>query len=59
MTTPKVRGIKDRYVGVEYLMLRKIRYASTVRSGESPLMVWTSETGIRDMASELRIWPPI
>lgn len=28
-------------------------------NGDSPLIVWTSDTGIRDVASALRMWPPI
>jgi hypothetical protein len=28
-------------------------------SGDSPLIVCTNDTGMRDMASELRMWPPI
>jgi hypothetical protein len=59
ITTPSVRGMRERYVGMEYSMPRNTRYAATVNSGESPLIVCTSETGIRDVASELRICPPI
>lgn len=40
-------------------MEKKIRYAVTVISGERPLIVCTSDTGIRDIASEFRMWPPI
>lgn len=40
-------------------MSKKARYAKTVMSGESPLIVCTSDTGIRDMASEFRMCPPI
>jgi hypothetical protein len=31
----------------------------TVMSGDSPLMVWTNDTGILDVASALKICPPI
>jgi hypothetical protein len=34
-------------------------YAATVKSGDSPLMVCTSETSIREIASEESICPPI
>ena len=43
----------------EYLTLKINRYADTVMMGDNPLMVWTRETSIRDIASEERIWPPI
>jgi hypothetical protein len=36
-----------------------MRYAKTVKSGESPLIVWTNETGILEVAVEDRRWPPI
>jgi hypothetical protein len=57
--TPRVRGIRERYVGNEYWILKKMLYAMTVRSGESPLIVCTSDTGILDVASALRMCPPI
>lgn len=47
--TPKVRGIKDRYVALAYLIPRKKRYARTVNRGDRPLMVCTSDTGIFDV----------
>jgi hypothetical protein len=31
----------------------------TVKRGERPLIVWTSDTGILEVAVELRRWPPI
>ena len=34
-------------------------YAPTVRSGDSPLIVWTSDTGILEVASALNMCPPI
>ncbi len=40
-------------------MLKTKRYARTVNNGDSPLIVCTSDTGIRDVASELRMCPPI
>ena len=55
--TPKVNGIRDRYVALAYRMRKSTRYARTVKRGESPLMVWTNDTGIFDVAMELRIWP--
>lgn len=53
--TPKVRGIKERYVALAYRMRKKIRYAKTVKRGERPLIVWTRDTGICDVAMELNI----
>ena len=40
-------------------MLKIKRLATTVIRGARPLMVCTRETGMRDIASEVRIWPPI
>jgi hypothetical protein len=40
-------------------MPRKMLYAPTVSSGDRPLIVCTRDTGIRDVASALRMWPPI
>lgn len=57
--TPSVRGINDRYVGTEYEIPKKKRYARTVMSGDSPLIVCTKDTGILDVASALRMCPPI
>jgi hypothetical protein len=57
--TPRVSGMRERYVGSEYWILKKMLYAMTVRSGESPLIVCTNETGILDVASALRMCPPI
>lgn len=37
--TPTVRGIRERYVGREYCMPKKMLYAPTVSSGDSPLIV--------------------
>ena len=31
----------------------------TVINGDNPLMVWTRDTGMRAIASEFRMWPPI
>lgn len=52
--TPSVRGIRDKYVAIGYRILYTKRYAITVKSGESPLMVWTKETGITVVAAEDR-----
>lgn len=38
-------------------MRRTTRYASTVKRGESPFIVCTSDTGILDVAYELRRCP--
>jgi len=57
--TPKVRGMREKYVAAGYRMLKNIRYANTVNSGESPLIVWTSETGILAVAVEDSRCPPI
>jgi hypothetical protein len=57
--TPTVSGTRDTYVYTEYVWRRKSLYARTVKRGERPLIVWTSDTGILDMASLLRMWPPI
>lgn len=38
-------------------MRKRKRYARTVNKGERPLIVCTSETGICDVAMELRICP--
>jgi hypothetical protein len=40
-------------------MPRKMLYAPTVSSGDRPLMVCTRDTGILDVASALRMCPPI
>jgi hypothetical protein len=40
-------------------MPRNMLYAPTVSSGDSPLMVCTRDTGILDVASALRMCPPI
>jgi hypothetical protein len=40
-------------------MSKMKRYARTVKSGERPLMVWTRETGILEVAFELKRWPNI
>jgi hypothetical protein len=37
--TPNVSGTRDRYVALAYRMRKKKRYASTVKRGESPLIV--------------------
>jgi hypothetical protein len=55
--TPIVRGTSDKYVAFAYLIRKKTRYARTVNNGERPLIVWTSETGICEVAIELRICP--
>jgi hypothetical protein len=52
-----VRGTSDKYVAFAYLIRKKTRYARTVNNGERPLIVWTSETGICEVAIELRICP--
>jgi len=57
--TPSVRGIRDRYVETGYRISKITRYAKTVKRGESPLMVWTRETGIFPVAVAERRWPPI
>lgn len=40
-------------------MSKMKRYARTVKRGESPLIVWTNDTGIFAVAVEERRWPPI
>jgi hypothetical protein len=55
--TPIVRGTSDKYVALAYLIRKNTRYAKTVNNGERPLMVWTSETGICEVAIELSICP--
>lgn len=55
--TPNVRGINDRYVALLYLILRNTRYANTVNRGDKPLMVWTKDTGIFEVAYELSKCP--
>jgi hypothetical protein len=42
-----------------YRISKKKRYAKTVKRGDSPFTVWTIETGILEVAVELRRWPPI
>ncbi|KAI5296850.1 hypothetical protein KEM56_005289, partial [Ascosphaera pollenicola] len=55
--TPTVSGISDRYVLRAYRIPKKKRYASTVNSGDNPLMVCTSETGMAAIDNALKICP--
>ena len=55
--TPSVRGINERYVALRYLILKNTRYANTVNNGDRPLMVWTKDTGIFEVAYELSRCP--
>lgn len=55
--TPTVRGIRDRYVALAYLIPRKTRYARTVKRGDNPLIVCTRETGIFEVEYELNRCP--
>lgn len=48
--TPSVSGMRERYVEIGYRISKMTRYAKTVNSGESPLIVWTRETGILPVA---------